>query len=59
PDAVTEYGIKNLEAMVNGPGLGRESTTRAPNAAGFRIPNITEVTPVPHNGCRPAKKRGV
>ena len=56
-DAVKEYGIKNLEVMVKGPGPGRESTIRALNAAGFRITNITDVTPIPHNGCRPPKKR--
>lgn len=50
-----EYGIKNLEVMVKGPGPGRESTIRALNAAGFRITNITDVTPIPHNGCRPPK----
>ncbi|AFA41030.1 30S ribosomal subunit protein S11 [Wigglesworthia glossinidia endosymbiont of Glossina morsitans morsitans (Yale colony)] len=54
-----EYGIKNLEIMVKGPGPGRESTIRALNAAGFRITNITDVTPIPHNGCRPPKKRRV
>ena len=54
-----EYGIKNLEVMVKGPGPGRESTIRALNAAGFRITNITDVTPIPHNGCRPPKKRCV
>ncbi|MCD4603477.1 30S ribosomal protein S11, partial [Proteus mirabilis] len=52
-------GIKNLEVMVKGPGPGRESTIRALNAAGFRITNITDVTPIPHNGCRPPKKRRV
>ncbi len=41
--------------MVKGPGPGRESTIRALNAAGFRITNITDVTPIPHNGCRPPK----
>ena len=46
-DAVKEYGIKNLEVMVKGPGPGRESTIRALNAAGFRITNITDVTPIP------------
>ena len=51
--------IKNLEVMVKGPGPGRESTIRALNAAGFRITNITDVTPIPHNGCRPPKKRRV
>ena len=54
-----EYGVKNLEVMVKGPGPGRESSIRALNAAGFRISNITDVTPIPHNGCRPPKKRRV
>ncbi|MBX4180763.1 30S ribosomal protein S11 [Sodalis sp. CWE] len=54
-----EYGIKNLEVIIKGPGPGRESTIRALNTAGFRITNITDVTPIPHNGCRPPKKRRV
>ena len=54
-----EYGLKNLEVMVKGPGPGRESTVRALNAAGFRITNIVDATPIPHNGCRPPKKRRV
>ena len=54
-----EYGVKNLEVMVKAPGPGRESSIRALNAAGFRITNITDVTPIPHNGCRPPKKRRV
>lgn len=54
-----EYGVKNLEVMVKGPGPGRESSIRALNAAGFRITNITDVTPIPHNGCRPPKTRRV
>lgn len=54
-----EYGLKNLEVMVKGPGPGRESTIRALNAAGFRITNIVDATPIPHNGCRPPKKRRV
>ncbi|VFP77896.1 30S ribosomal protein S11 [Buchnera aphidicola] len=58
-DRVKDYGIKNLEIMVKGPGPGRESTIRALNASGFRITNITDVTPIPHNGCRPSKKRRV
>lgn len=58
-ESVKEYGIKNLEVMIKGPGPGRESTIRALNAAGFRITNITDVTPIPHNGCRPPKKRRV
>lgn len=56
---VQEYGIKNLEVMVKGPGPGRESAVRALNAAGFNIVSITDVTPIPHNGCRPSKKRRV
>lgn len=58
-EKVKDYGIKNLEVMVKGPGPGRESTIRALNAAGFRITNITDITPIPHNGCRPPKKRRV
>lgn len=54
-----EYGVKNLEVMVKGPGPGRESAVRALNAAGFHIISIIDVTPIPHNGCRPAKKRRV
>lgn len=56
---VKEYGINNLEIMVTGPGPGRESTIRALNAAGFNITSITDVTPIPHNGCRPPKRRRV
>ncbi len=54
-----EFGIKNLEVFIKGPGPGRESAVRALNAAGFRITNITDVTPIPHNGCRPPKRRRV
>jgi small subunit ribosomal protein S11 len=54
-----EVGMKNLEVRVNGPGPGRESSVRALNAAGFKITNIIDVTPIPHNGCRPPKKRRV
>ncbi len=54
-----EYGMKNLEVRVNGPGPGRESSVRSLNAVGFKITNITDVTPIPHNGCRPPKKRRV
>lgn len=57
--AALEYGLKNLEVFVNGPGPGRESAIRALNAAGYRITNITDVTPIPYNGCRPPKKRRV
>jgi small subunit ribosomal protein S11 len=58
-EAAKEYGLKNVEVFVNGPGPGRESSIRALNAAGFRVTNITDVTPIPHNGCRPPKKRRV
>ncbi|URJ24855.1 30S ribosomal protein S11 [Candidatus Blochmanniella camponoti] len=58
-EIVQEYGVKNLEVMVKGPGPGRESAVRALNAVGFHITSITDVTPIPHNGCRPSKKRRV
>ncbi|URJ28459.1 30S ribosomal protein S11 [Candidatus Blochmannia vicinus] len=58
-EIVQEYGVKNLEVMVKGPGPGRESAVRALNASGFNITSITDVTPIPHNGCRPSKKRRV
>ena len=54
-----ECGVKNLEIRVKGPGPGRDSAVRALNAAGFKITSITDVTPVPHNGCRPPKKRRI
>ena len=54
-----EFGMKNLEVMVKGPGPGRESAVRALNNIGFKITNISDVTPIPHNGCRPSKKRRV
>ena len=54
-----EYGMKNLEVRVNGPGPGRESSVRSLNALGYKITNIIDVTPIPHNGCRPPKKRRV
>ena len=56
---VKEMGMKNVEVFVKGPGPGRESAVRALNAAGFKVTNITDVTPIPHNGCRPPKKRRV
>lgn len=58
-NAVQEYGVKNLEVRVKGPGPGRESAVRALNGLGFRIMSISDVTPIPHNGCRPPKKRRV
>ncbi len=54
-----EAGMKNLEVRVQGPGPGRESAVRSLHACGFRISNIEDVTPIPHNGCRPPKKRRV
>ena len=57
--AAQDYGLKNLDVQVKGPGPGRESAVRALNNAGFKITNITDVTPIPHNGCRPPKKRRV
>ncbi|MEY2334589.1 30S ribosomal protein S11 [Acidithiobacillus ferrianus] len=54
-----EYGVKNLDVEVKGPGPGRESTVRALHSIGFRIASIRDVTPIPHNGCRPPKKRRV
>ena len=57
--AAQESGVKNLEVRIKGPGPGRESAVRALNAAGFKITSITDVTPVPHNGCRPPKKRRI
>jgi small subunit ribosomal protein S11 len=58
-ETAKEYGVQNLDVQVKGPGPGRESAVRALNACGFRISNITDVTPIPHNGCRPPKKRRV
>lgn len=54
-----DYGLKNLEVQIKGPGPGRESSVRALHALGYRITNIIDVTPIPHNGCRPSKKRRV
>jgi len=54
-----DHGVKNLEVRVKGPGPGRESSIRALNALGFRVTQIEDVTPIPHNGCRPPKRRRV
>lgn len=54
-----EHGMKELDVLVKGPGSGRESALRALNAIGFTIRNIKDVTPIPHNGCRPRKRRRV
>ncbi len=58
-EAAKEFGMNALEIRVKGPGPGRESAVRALNALGFEISNIVDVTPIPHNGCRPAKRRRV
>ena len=57
--AALDYGLKHLDVRVKGPGPGRESSVRALHAVGYKITNITDVTPIPHNGCRPPKKRRV
>jgi small subunit ribosomal protein S11 len=57
--AAQEYGVRSLEVRIKGPGPGRESAVRALHALGYEINNIFDVTPVPHNGCRPAKRRRV
>lgn len=58
-ESAKEYGIQVLDVLFNGPGPGRESAARALQAAGFEIQNLTDVTPLPHNGCRPSKRRRV
>ena len=57
--AAMECGVKNLEVRIKGPGPGRESAVRALNALGLKISSISDVTPVPHNGCRPPKRRRI
>ncbi len=54
-----EFGMKEVEVFVKGPGGGRESAVRALQLAGLQVSSITDITPVPHNGCRPPKKRRV
>lgn len=54
-----EYGMKTIDVRVKGPGPGRDSAVRALNAVGLDVMSITDVTPLPHNGCRPPKKRRV
>ena len=56
---IKDFGVKNLDVNVKGPGPGRESAVRALNAIGFKITSIQDVTPIPHNGCRPPKRRRV
>ena len=57
--AAQECGVKNIEVRIKGPGPGRESAVRALNALGLKISSISDVTPVPHNGCRPPKRRRI
>ena len=57
--AAKDYGVKNVEVRVKGPGPGRESAGRALNVVGFRVTQIEDVTPIPHNGCRAPKRRRV
>ncbi len=56
-EVVMDVGMKSVDVLVKGPGPGRESAVRALNAAGLRINSIADVTPIPHNGCRPPKRR--
>ncbi len=57
--AAMEHGLKSVEVFVNGPGSGREAAIRALQAAGLEVQSIKDVTPIPHNGCRPPKRRRV
>jgi small subunit ribosomal protein S11 len=57
--AAAEYGLQEVDVLVNGPGPGREAAIRAIQGSNVRVRSITDVTPVPHNGCRPPKKRRV
>jgi len=57
--AIDTYGLKEVSVFVKGPGLGRDSAIRTLDNLGLRVTSITDVTPVPHNGCRPKKKRRV
>ncbi|HLS51300.1 MAG TPA: 30S ribosomal protein S11 [Burkholderiaceae bacterium] len=54
-----EFGIKSLDVRIKGPGPGRESSVRALNALGLRITSLADITPIPHNGCRPPKRRRI
>ncbi len=57
--AARDHGLRSVEVRVNGPGSGRESAIRALSSAGLGVTNIRDTTPIPHNGCRPPKKRRV
>ncbi|HCY04734.1 MAG TPA: 30S ribosomal protein S11 [Gammaproteobacteria bacterium] len=58
-NVAVEFGMKSVDVFVKGPGPGRESAVRAINGAGLKINSISDVTPIPHNGCRPPKRRRV
>ena len=58
-NAAVESGMASVDVMVKGPGPGRESAVRALNSSGLKINSISDVTPIPHNGCRPPKRRRV
>ncbi|MGM0501344.1 MAG: 30S ribosomal protein S11 [Bacillota bacterium] len=58
-DTAMNYGLKEVEVFVKGPGSGREAAIRALQAAGLEVTSIQDVTPIPHNGCRPPKRRRV
>jgi small subunit ribosomal protein S11 len=58
-NSVREYGMRTVQVLLKGPGAGRESAVRALQAAGLEVKNIRDVTPIPHNGCRPPKRRRV
>lgn len=54
-----DYGVRNVDVRIKGPGPGRESAVRSLNALGIKVNSITDITPIPHNGCRPPKRRRV
>jgi small subunit ribosomal protein S11 len=58
-ESAFEHGVRNLDILIRGPGPGRQSAVRALHAKGFKVTSINDVTPLPHNGCRPPKKRRV
>ena len=58
-NAVKEYGMRSLQVFLKGPGAGRESAIRALQACGLEVKSIKDITPIPHNGCRPPKRRRV
>jgi small subunit ribosomal protein S11 len=58
-NAAMEHGMKRVDVFIKGPGPGRDSAVRALNTAGLKINSISDVTPIPHNGCRPPKRRRV